>query len=105
MSRFTLGLHFNERGEAEVYAVDGDDGPDDTTASFESLIMDWMDDQALDGELHPYLDDTVNMLALLNWAQREIVSHLEAGDPYAADLRAPLDAMASLLERLLEALS
>jgi hypothetical protein len=98
--RFSLGIHFNEHDELEVFCIDGEDGPDDTTATFKSLIEDWIAVEALGGELHPYLDDTLNMLAMLTYAQRRIIACLPADDPCAAEMAGVLETMASLLERL-----
>ena len=102
--RLTLGIQCNERDEVEVYCVGGDDGPDDVALTFESLIDNWIAGEAVDGELHPYLDDSLDMLMALNRAQIEIAYHLIAqDDPAHADLRRVLNTTRVLLERLIEA--
>ena len=104
MSKFTLLFHSNESGASEVAAVDGNDGPDDVSATLLSLVEDWVDDEALDGELHPYLDGTLNVLSDLCEAQRLIVLHLEEDDPHAADMLAAIDALRAIIHPIMRAL-
>jgi hypothetical protein len=91
-------------GMPEVCCVDDIGGPDDVFESFHSLIETWIATESVDGELHPYLDDTLNMLAGFNWAQRKILSCLEDGDPVRDDLRPLLDRAADILREVMERL-
>ena len=104
MSKFTLMLHCNESGAPEVAAVDGEDGPDDVSATLLSLVEDWIADTELDGALHPYLDDTLNMLSDLVEAQRLIVQWLEPDDPHADGMLAATDVLRDIVHSLMRAL-
>lgn len=88
-----------------VHAVDGEDGPDDVSATILSLVQDWIDDEAIDGELHPYLDGTLNMLCDLTEAIRMIVLHLEEDDPHADGMLAATDVLRDIVHSLMRALS
>src|SRR5678816_2007275 len=104
MSKFTLMLHCNESGAPEVAAVDGEGGPDDVSDTLLSLVEDWIADTELDGALHPYLDDTLNMLSDLAEAQRLIVQWLEPDDPHAADMLAAIDALRAIIHPIMREL-
>jgi hypothetical protein len=98
--------HVNDRGELEICFFDDDDDDGDSVgeATLAVLIDNWIDDEALDGELHPYLDGTLPVLAALNAAQQRIVQALEADDPHRADMTSILDSMGTLLQRIMTAL-
>jgi hypothetical protein len=102
--RFTLFLYTDRQGEPEVCCIDHHGGPDDVIESFHSLVETWIAIESVDGELHPYLDGTLNMLACFNWAQRKILSRLEDGDPVGDDLRPLLDRAADILREVMERL-
>jgi hypothetical protein len=102
--RFTLFLSTDRQGEPEVCCIDHHGGPDDVIESFHSLVETWIAIESVDGELHPYLDGTLNMLACFNWAQRKIISRLEDGDPVGDDLRPLLDRAADILREVMDRL-
>ena len=102
--RFMLLLHVNDADKLEVASVDGTDGPDDVSADFFDLVHDWIELEAIDGELHPYLDDALLMLFRLNEAQRAIVNAIEKGDPYVASFNTVLDTMDMLLRQIMQRL-
>lgn len=91
---------FNEADELAVSAIDGNDGPDDVSATFAYLIEDWLVCEMHEGKLHPYLDDTLNILHVLNWAQREIVANIAEDDPHLHDLNIVFDTADKLLQRI-----
>lgn len=88
-----------------VHALDGQDGPHDVSATLLSLVQDWVDDNTLDGELHPYLDDTLNMLCDFTEALRMIVLHLEDDDPNAADMLAHINGLRGIIHPIMHELN
>ena len=104
MSKFTLLICPDDNDAPAVHAVDGEDGPDDVSATILSLVQNWVDDEALDGELHPYLDGTLNMLCDLASAIRMIVLHLEEDDPHAAGMLAAIDALQDIIHPIMREL-
>ena len=104
-NRLSLLLHCVEGG-IEVCALDGDDGPDDVSCLFQSLIQTWIDGEIIEGQrtLFPSLDDSLNMLAGLNWAERLILSRFPEDDPHRAALAENVNDMALMLRRLMEAI-
>ena len=106
MSKFTLLLHCDGVDNAPtVCAVDGEDGPDDVCVALTSLVQDWIDDNTLDNELHPYLDDTLNMLVAFNYVSRLIVLHIEKDDPHADAMLTALGAMNDILRPVMQRLA
>ena len=103
-SALELGMGFDEQGLLEVYAIDGEDGPDDVCAPFMELIDNWIAVESVQGRLHPYFDDTLNMLAMLTHAQQVIVKRMAAHTPCRADMSRVFEIAAGLLERLKEQL-
>lgn len=93
---------FDEADELAVSAIDGNDGPDDVSATFAQLIDDWLAAEAHQGKLYPAMDDTLNMLHMLNWAQRQIVANITKDDPHLKDLSLVFDTAHKLLRRLQE---
>lgn len=50
------------------------------------LVDEWNDQEAVDGELHPYLDSTLNTLSDLTFALIKTVERMEQDDPHRAAL-------------------
>jgi hypothetical protein len=99
-----LMAHVNERNELEICAFDDTSNEQLDGESLATLVNDWIEDNAIDGVLHPYLDETLHMLWNLNVAQQRIVECLEADDPHREDMAMVLDTMAKLLRQLFTAL-
>jgi hypothetical protein len=99
-----LMAHVDERNELEICAFDDTTNEQLGGDSLATLVNGWIEDNAIDGELHPYLDETLSMLWSLNAAQQRIVECLEADDPHREDMNLLLDTMAKLLQQLMTAL-
>jgi hypothetical protein len=50
------------------------------------LVAEWADAESIDGELHPYLDATLNVLSDLTYALIKVVERMERDDPHKAAL-------------------
>jgi hypothetical protein len=99
-------FHCVETG-IEVCALDGEDGPNDVTQSFQSLIEDWLDSQLIGKHrtLLPALDDSLNMLAGLNWAERLILSKFPEDDPHREFLAILVNEIDAALRTLMDAIN
>jgi hypothetical protein len=47
-----------------------------------NLVAEWADLESLDGELHPYLDSTLNLLSDMTYALVKAVERMEQDDPH-----------------------
>ena len=95
-----------EEAGVMVHALDGDDGPDDVSQSFQSLIEDWLDGQMMNQPtLFPSLDDSLNMLAGLNWAERLILSKFPEDDPHREFLVILVNEIDAALRQLMDAIN
>ena len=72
------------QGGMEVTAFVGDRPV--CSARIIDLVAEWNDQEALDGELHPYLDSTLNTLSDLTHALIKTVEMMEKDDPHRAVL-------------------
>jgi len=50
------------------------------------LVAEWADLESVDGELHPYLDDTLNVLSDMTYAIIKVLERVEEDDPHRAAL-------------------
>jgi hypothetical protein len=101
-----------EEAGVMVHALDGDDGPDDVSQSFQSLIEDWLSvemaqDPLKPGSrtLFPSFDDSLNMLAGLNWAERLILSKFPEDDPHREFLVILVNEIDAALRQLMDAIN
>jgi hypothetical protein len=103
VDEISLVLSYDEQGVLAVTALDADT-QEEWAMPFLSLVADWIEAESLDGVLHPYLDDTLNVLAMLTFTQKMIVSRLPADDPHRDTMAQALGAMAEIVESLQEAM-
>jgi hypothetical protein len=50
------------------------------------LVAEWADLESVKGELHPYLDDTLNVLGDMTYAIIKVVERMEKDDPHRGAL-------------------
>jgi hypothetical protein len=46
------------------------------------LVAEWADLESIDGELHPYLDSTLNLLSDMTYALLKVIECLGTDDPH-----------------------
>jgi len=54
--------------------------------SLTDLVAEWADLETIDGELHPYLDGTLNVLSDMTYAIIKVLERVEKDDPHRAAL-------------------
>jgi hypothetical protein len=50
------------------------------------LVAEWADLESIEGELHPYLDDTLNVLSDMTYAIIKVLERVGKDDPHSAKL-------------------
>ena len=73
-----------DKGGVEVTAFVDDDPV--CGAKIIDLVAEWADMESIDGELHPYLDGTLNVLSDMTYALIKVVQRMEKDDPHRAVL-------------------
>ena len=68
----------------EVTVFDGDQVI--LEVSLIEMVAEWADLEAIDGQLHPYLDGTLNVLSDMTYALIKVVKRMEKDDPHRAAL-------------------
>ena len=96
--------HVNEDDQFEICVMNSKTHQDIQAATLQALVSEWISDNTLDGDLHPYVDETLAVLWSLNQAQRDIVDHLEQDDPHRRDFHTRLDSFAMKLRDLIIAI-
>jgi hypothetical protein len=71
-----------ERMEITVF----DDDQPVFEVSLIDLVAQWVSLESVEGELHPYLDGTLNVLSDMTYAIIKVIERLEADDPHRAAL-------------------
>ena len=87
----------------EVTVFDGDQVI--LEVSLIDMVAEWADLEALDGELHPYLDDTLNVLSDMTYAIIKVVEQMEKDDPHRAVLLESYTLAYDYAQRLVEVLT
>ena len=74
-----------ETGERmEVIVFDGDEPI--ISESLIDLVAEWNDTEAITGNLHPYMDSTLNIVSDLSYAIIKTLQRVEPGDPHVSAL-------------------
>lgn len=75
-----------DNGEHMEVTVFDEDSIPVLEVSLIDMVADWADLESLHGELHPYLDGTLNVLSDMTYALIKVVERMEKDDPHRAAL-------------------
>ena len=92
-----------ENGDGMEVTVFDDDQPI-LELSLIDMVAEWADLESIDGELHPYVDGTLNVLSDMTYALIKVVERMEENDPHRAVLLQTYSSAYDYAQRLVKAM-